>query len=303
MTHIRSAPFVLALVVVISIDSALVLSGEKVEFTPVADFLKVPADVTLGKCSAVAFDSKGQLYLFHRGKKPILCFDATGKFLRSWGDELLHTPHGLRIDRHDNIWTTDIGHHLVLKFNVQGKLLLALGTSDKPGDGRDQFNKPTDIAFGAQDEVYISDGYVNTRVMQFNQQGKFIKAWGKKGDGPGEFDLPHAICVDSKQRVLVGDRENERIQVFDGEGKFLAAWKGFAPYGIEIDRDGHIFVADAVAHQVLQLDDDGKIVHRLGERGAGPGQFNVPHMLACDAAGNLFVAEIDGLRLQKFKRK
>ena len=266
-------------------------------------FPQVPAEITLGKCSAVALDSQGQIYLLHRGKTPILCFDRQGKFVRGWGDEFFNTPHGLRIDRFDNIWTTDIGNHLVLKFDVRGKLLLALGTSGKPGAGLDQFNKPSDVAFGARDEVYISDGYVNSRLMQFNQQGKFIKTWGKPGDGPGEFDLPHAIKVDSKQRVLVGDRENERIQVFDGEGNVLAIWKGFAPYGIDIDRDGRIFVADVAAHKILQLDDEGQIVHSWGSQGNQPGQFNAPHMLACDAEGNLFVAEVDGKRLQKFTRK
>jgi DNA-binding beta-propeller fold protein YncE len=278
-------------------------AAEKIEFVPVPGFPHIPDGVTLGKCSAVALDSKGQLYLLHRGKTPILCFDRDGKFVRGWGDEYLHTPHSLRIDRNDNLWTTDIGNHLVLKFDTQGKLLLALGTSGKPGDELNQFNKPSDIAFGDRDEVFISDGYGNSRVMKFDQKGKFIKTWGRAGTGPGEFDLPHSIMVDSNQRVLVGDRENERIQVFDGEGKLLTIWKGFAPYGIDIDREGRIFVADAMANQILQLDENGREVHAWGSEGTEPGQFDVPHMLACDAAGNLYVAEIDGKRMQKFRRK
>ncbi len=303
MTQFHGKALIALVAVVLAICGGKAVAAEKIEFVPVPGFPQIPAEVTLGKCSAVAVDSRGQVYLLHRGKTPLLCFDRDGKFIRGWGDDLMNTPHGLRIDRSDNIWTTDIGHHLVLKFNTQGKLLLALGTSDKPGTGLDQFNKPSDIAFGAQDEVYISDGYVNTRVMQFNQQGKFVKTWGKPGDGPGEFDLPHTIKVDSKQRVLVGDRENERIQVFDGDGNVLAIWKGFAPYGIDIDRDGNIFVADVVDHKILQLDDRGRLVHSWGMLGDQPGQFNAPHMLACDAEGNLFVAEVDGKRMQKFVRK
>lgn len=291
------------LIAAIALWSATALAADKIEFTPVPGFPQVPAEITLGRCSAVAVDSRGQVFLFHRGKTPILCFDRDGKFLRGWGDGLIQAPHGLRLDRDENLWVTDTGHHLVLKFSPQGKLLLALGTSDKPGTGESQFNKPTDIAFGAADEVYISDGYGNSRVVQFDTRGKFVKTWGKSGTGPGELNLPHCVRVDRRKRVLVGDRENKRIQVFDGDGKVLAIWTGFAPYGLEIDRDGTIFVADALADQIVQLDEDGKIVDAWGGTGTDPGQFNVPHMLASDAAGNLFVAEIDGMRMQKFVRK
>lgn len=278
-------------------------AAEKIEFEPVAGFPQPAQDVTIEKCSAVSVDSRGQVYLFHRSKTPVLCFDRHGRFIRGWGENLIHTAHGLRIDRDDNVWVTDIGHHHVLKFNAQGKLLLALGTTDKPGIGLDQFNKPSDIAFGAADEVYISDGYGNSRIMEFNQQGKFVKTWGKPGNGPGEFNLPHAIKVDSRRRVLVGDRENKRIQVFNGSGEVLSIWEGFSPYGIDIDRDGHIFVADVLANKILQLDDQGKIVHSWGGEGTNPGQFHAPHMLSTDAEGSLFVAEVDGMRLQKFVRK
>jgi DNA-binding beta-propeller fold protein YncE len=277
--------------------------AEKIEFVPVPGFPQVPAHVTLGKCSAVAVSSSSQVYLLHRGKVPILCFDRDGKFVRGWGDEYVNTPHGLRIDRDDNIWITDIGNHLVLKFSPAGKLLLSLGRVNKPGTDIDQFNKPSDVAFGPGDEVFVSDGYVNTRVMQFNGKGKFVKTWGKPGAGPGEFDLVHAFKVDSRNRILVADRENERIQVFNLDGELLTIWKGFAPYGIDIDRDGVIFVADVVANQIVQLDDTGKIINVWGSPGEKPGQFQAPHMLAVDAAGNLFVAEVDGKRMQKFVRK
>jgi DNA-binding beta-propeller fold protein YncE len=139
--------------------------------------------------------------------------------------------------------------------------------------------------------------------MQFDARGKFIRTWGKAGKGPGEFNLPHAVRVDSRQRILVGDRENKRIQVFDRDGIVLAIWEGFAPYGLEIDREGTIFVADAVAHRIVQLDADGNIVHSWGGEGTKPGEFKAPHMLATDSDGSLFVAEVDGMRMQKFVRK
>lgn len=289
------------LIAILSVDFAL--SEDKIDFEPVASFLELPSDVTLGPCSAVDFDSQGRLYLFHRGKRPILCFDQTGKFLHSWGDDLIGKAHGLRIDRADNVWVTDIGHHMVFKFSPQGKLLLALGQVDKPGAGEDQFNQPTDIAFGAEGEIYVSDGYGNSRVMKFSPQGKFLAQWGVRGKGNGEFHLPHSIVLDSKGRVLVGDRENNRIQVFDAEGTFLEAWPGFAPFGMEFDSQGTLFVADGRANAILQVDSSGRVIGSFGRKGDGPGEFRLPHMLAADADGHLFIAEVDGKRLQELRRK
>jgi DNA-binding beta-propeller fold protein YncE len=278
------------------------LCAEPGDYQSAPEFLKLPKDWTLGPCSAVEISPKGEICLLHRGPHPILMFDAQGTFLRSWGDDLIKTAHGIRIDRDGNVWVTDIGNHRVFKFDSVGKLLLALGTG-KPGPDDDQFNKPTDVAFGPAGEFYVSDGYVNTRVMKFSPQGTLIKSWGKPGKGPGEFDLVHSIIVDRKNRILVGDRMNERIQLFDSDGKFLEAWTGFAPYGMAIRSDGTVFVATGSDNTVICLDSAGKIQQTWGGKGTGPGQFQIPHMLAFDTAGNLFVAEVDGLRLQKLIRK
>ena len=279
-----------------------VSAEDVITFEARGDFPKLPADVVLGKCSAVATNSKGEIYLFHRGPRPLLCVDATGKLLRAWGDDHIGTPHGLRVDRQDNVWVTDMGRHRVLKFDPTGKLLLALGTG-KAGTSHDEFDRPTDIAFAPNGDVFVSDGYGNSRVMKFSSAGRFLKSWGTKGTKAGEFDLPHAIIMDSKGRLLVGDRENDRIQLFDADGKFLDEWPGFAPYGIAINSDGHVFVADAQAHQVLRLDAAGKVQQRWGQKGTAPGEFDTPHMLAFDAAGNLFVAEVGNLRFQKLSKK
>ncbi|MFP6767492.1 MAG: peptidyl-alpha-hydroxyglycine alpha-amidating lyase family protein [Planctomycetaceae bacterium] len=270
---------------------------------PVPGFLKIPASVTLGAASGVDVDSKGRVYLFHRGKQPILCFDSQGRFLRSWGDDLIGKAHGLRIDRQDNIWVTDIGHHLVLKYSPAGKLLLALGQTDKPGTGSGQFNQPTDVAFAANGDLYVSDGYGNNRIMKFNARGKFLARWGKAGTDRGEFNLPHTIVVDRKGRVIVGDRENNRVQVFDANGQWLATWPGVAPFGLALDTQGSLFVADGRANQVVRLDPStGKILARWGGPGTKPGQFQLPHMLAVDRQGSLYVVEILGERLQKLTR-
>ena len=280
-----------------------IMAGERIDFQPVPDFFQIPKDITLAECSGVAVNSKGHVYLFHRGKQPIIRFNAKGKFIRSWGDDLIGIAHGMRIDRDDNVWVTDIGHHMVFKFNPTGKLLLALGQTDKPGLGTDQFDKPTDVAFGPKGEIYVSDGYGNSRVMKFTKSGKFVKTWGKPGKGRGEFNLPHTIAVDGKGRVIVGDRENNRVQVFDGDGKSLEIWPGFAPFGLEIDKDGVLFVADGRANKVLRLDPAGKVAGSWGQKGKAPGEFDLPHMLASDQKGNLYTVEIIGKRIQKLARK
>jgi DNA-binding beta-propeller fold protein YncE len=270
------------------------------DYRPVADWPKLPANVKLGAVSAVATDSEDRVYVFHRGKQPILVFDRDGKFLRSWGDDHIKMAHGLRIDRDNNVWVTDIGNHQVLKFDASGKLLLSLGQKGKPGDAKDQFDKPTDIAFTPSGDFYVSDGYGNSRVVKFSRDGKYLKEWGKKGKQEGEFNLPHSIVVDDKGRVLVGDRENNRIQVFDADGKFLAVWKeSGAPFGLFLSK-GRLLVADGRANWVKVLDLEGKALGRFGEKGTAAGQFNLPHMLCVDSHGAVYVAEVNGKRVQKF---
>ncbi|HUG68682.1 MAG TPA: peptidyl-alpha-hydroxyglycine alpha-amidating lyase family protein [Pirellulaceae bacterium] len=278
-------------------------AAEPIDFRPDADFVKLPDSITLGACSGVAVNSRGDIYLFHRGKQPIICLDASGKFIRSWGDDVIGSAHGLRIDRDDNVWVTDIGNHQVLKFSSTGKLLLALGKAGSAGDGIDQFNKPTDVAFGPDGELYVTDGYGNNRVMKFTPNGGFLAQWGEAGDGPAQFNLPHTIVMDRQGRIVVGDRENDRVQVFESSGKLVEVWPGFAPFGLTYDKQGHLFVADGRANKVLQLDDKGKVVRSWGQEGNQPGEFQLPHMLAADADGNLYVGEIKGERFQKLIRK
>ena len=141
------------------------------------------------------------------------------------------------------------------------------------------------------------------RVLKFGPEGRLLGTWGTPGKEDGEFDLPHSIIVDSQGRVLVGDRENDRIQIFDSEGKLLKIWKGYAPYGMAFNPDGQLFVADGRAAKILRLDSAGQVQQSWGSLGKAPGQFDMPHMLGFNAAGALFVAEVNGMRLQKFNPK
>src|SRR6266481_5580248 len=167
-----------------------------------------------------------EVYVFHRGKKahPLIAFDAKGKYLRSWGKGMFGNPHGLRVDREGNVFVTDNGDHQVMKFTSDGKLLFTLGVKGKAATDNKTFNRPTDIAFGKNGDFYVSDGYGNSRVVKFSKDGKYLLDWGKRGTGPGEFNTPHSVAVDSRGTVYVSDRENNRIQIFDPNGKFLRQW-------------------------------------------------------------------------------
>lgn len=272
------------------------------ELHPIPNFFQLPSGSEFGACSAVAMNQQGEIIVFHRGKRPLMVFNAQGQFLQAWGDDLIGSAHGCRVDADNRIWVTDIARHRVLKFDSQGKLLLSLGTG-KAGAADDQFNKPTDIAFGNDGTFFISDGYGNTRVLKFDANGKLLSQWGKPGKGNGEFNLPHAAIVDREGRLLIGDRENDRLQLFDQSGQWLATWPGFAPYGVAIDAKARVYVADARAHQVLRLNHKGEVEQRWGKKGSTPGEFDLPHMLAFDCEGSLYVAEVNGRRVQKFVLK
>src|SRR5262249_34965664 len=156
-----------------------------------------------------------------------------------WGDGLVKKAHGLRIDREGNVWITDIGDHLVRKFDRQGNLLMTLGRQGVPGAGRDQFNQPTDVAIAPDGSFFVSDGYGNTRVVKFAADGRFLQEWGTPGKAEGQFNLPHAIVLDSQGQVYVGDRENNRIQIFGPNGTYRTQWtEGGAPFGLFLTAQG-----------------------------------------------------------------
>lgn len=262
--------------------------------------LQLPEGVELGAVPGVAFDSQGHLILTHRGPRPILVYNSQGKLIHMFGDAELTAVHGTRVDAHDNIWVTDHKNHTVIKYSPAGQVLMLLGQRDVKGEDEAHFNRPTDVAFAPNGDFFVSDGYGNNRVVKFNSQGKFIKAWGVAGSWTGQFNLPHCVLVDAQGLLHVADRENDRIQVFDLEGNFVRLYGGFAPFGIFISPDQTLWVADGRAHMARHLTLDGKPLAQWGSEGSAPGQFDLPHGIAVDSQGRVYVTEITGRRIQRF---
>ncbi|MBM3737366.1 MAG: hypothetical protein FJW39_16415 [Acidobacteria bacterium] len=272
--------------------------------------------------AGVAVDALDNVYVFHRGRQPLMQFSPSGKFLRGWGDGLSDRPHSVRIDPEGNIWAVDDGSHTILKMDTSGRIRMVLGryranseakpTMPEPtgiaeelrgvrDEGVIRFFRPTDIAFGPDGAIYVSDGYGNSRVVKFAKDGRFLKAWGKRGHATGEFHTPHSIAVGRDGKVYVADRENYRIQIFDAEGKYLTEWKNIgSPWGLALTRDGHMMMADGYNSRVVKLTLDGKVMGAFGSHGRQPGQFHYCHQLAVDSRGNVYTAEILNWRPQKF---
>jgi DNA-binding beta-propeller fold protein YncE len=211
-----------------------------------ADWPQLPAGWNFGETPGVAVDAKGHVFVLHRGEHPIIEFTPEGKMVRSWGEGLFIRPHAIRIDPEGNIWTVDNDTHQILKMDPSGRIRMVIGRRGQSGESQEAFNRPTDVAFGPNGEIYISDGYVNSRVVKFSKEGRYVTAWGKKGNGPGEFNLPHSVAVDKQGRVYIADRENFRVQVFDSDGKFLEQWKDVgSPWGLDLQPDETMFIAMA----------------------------------------------------------
>ena len=243
----------------------------------------MPDGWKFGRVSSVAVDSKGEVYVFHRGKKaePIVVFDAKGNYLRGWGKGQFGNPHGLRVDPNGKVWVTDNGDHQVMRFSRDGKRELTLGIKGKAATDEKTFNRPTDIAFSPDGKfVYVSDGYGNSRVMKFTYDGKFVKTWGTPGAGISQFNTVHSVAVDSQGTVFVSDRENNRIQIFDENGKFYKQWTHLgATQNIFITKDDELWVIthrnnienltyDTLAGRIMKIDKHtGKILGAMESPG------------------------------------
>jgi streptogramin lyase len=309
-------------------------------YTAVENWAKMPAGRTWGSTSAVDIDPDGSsVWVAERcGKNTcvgsdlptVLKFDASGTLVRSFGAGMFIFPHGMHVDSKGNVWVTDgvppgsgasapKGGHFVRKFSPEGKVLLTLGQQGAPGNGPDSFNQPSDVVVAANGDIFVADGHggdSNARIVKFSSDGKFIKSWGQRGSGPGEFDTPHAIAIDSRGRVFVADRGNNRIQIFDQDGKFLEEWRQYSrPSGLYIDRHDILYVADSESNAkrhpggkrgiYVGSARDGKVTAFIPDPEPNPDKSSTSGAegVAADAQGNIFGAEVGPRTLRKYVKR
>ncbi|MGB9067868.1 MAG: peptidyl-alpha-hydroxyglycine alpha-amidating lyase family protein [Candidatus Acidiferrales bacterium] len=294
----------------------------------VEDWAKLPDGRTWGATSGVSVDRKGDVWVFDRcgGKTcvgstlaPVFEFDPSGKLLKNFGEGMFVFPHAIYVDHNGNVWVVD-GQgkdgkgQQVLELSPNGMVLMALGKAGVAGDGPDAFNRPSAVVVAPNGDIFVADGHggdSNARIVKFSKEGKFIKAWGKKGSGPGEFDCPHTIAIDSKGRLFVGDRENNRIQIFDQDGNFQQEWKQFGrPSGLFIDAKDNLYVTDSESD--AKINPGFRQGIRIGSTRNGTVKVFIPALgpetkptsvtegVAADARGNVYGAEVSSMNVRKY---
>lgn len=268
----------------------------------------LPTGMTFGPMSAVAADSQGRIYAFQRKDPPVLVFDREGNYLDSWGDSAIADPHGFFIGPDDIVYLTDRDDHVALRFTLDGKPLGVLGNRGQPSDtgceedgGRvlraaGPFNKPTEMVVAPSGELYVTDGYRNSRVHRFSADGRLIDSWGSPGKhAPGEFHLPHSLWIDERGEVYVCDRENNRIQVFSPSGKYLTHWEDIhRPTDIYMDAQDIVYISD-LKPTVTIMDKKGTVIARWDSP--------MGHGLWVDPEGDIYLADVMGKRITKYVRQ
>jgi sugar lactone lactonase YvrE len=300
---------------------AVELGTGKYTFVVRDNWAKLPDEIVLGDVAAVGVDRNDRVYAFNRGEHPVAVFDAEGNLLRTWGEGVFTRPHGIHMGPDDTIYLTDDGDHTVRHCTLDGKVLMTLGIpgEPKPYMSGEPFHRCTHTALSPRGDLYVSDGYGNARIHKFTPDGKLLMSWGEPGTDPGQFNVPHNICCDPDSWVYVADRENHRVQIFDGNGKFETQWNNLhRPNGMcmalgpnplvyigeggpsgEINRDW-----PNIGPRVSIHSHKGDVLARLGKMHAGlePGHFTSPHGIAVDSRGNIFVGELSGRTWSRFSK-
>lgn len=335
MGHARRMKLIFAVAVLAAIP--IVGTGVRAQSNPYRTveegWAKAPADRPWGGMSAISMDPGGNIWILERcganscadsNLAPVLKFDRSGQLLKSFGAGLFVLPHGMYVDRAGNVWVTDAQGrdgkgHTVVKFSPEGKVLLTLGKTGVAGNGPDTLDRPAAVVTATNGDIFVADGHggaAASRVVKFSKDGKFIKAWGKKGSGPGEFNGLHAIAIDSKGRLFVGDRTNNRYQIFDQEGTFLEEWKQFGrPGGLYIDKDDTLYASDPESNVTMNPGvkrgvwigsaRDGTVSGFIP--GPEPKADDTPsegvEQVVTDAEGNLYAVEVSGKTARKLIKK
>jgi hypothetical protein len=289
------------------------VGGGQYVFDVVEDWARLPQGWTFQEVSGVGVDQRDRVYVFSRGKHPLIIFDREGNFVGSWGEGVFTRPHAVTMGPDDTIYLTDDGDHTVRKCTLDGKVLLTIGVPGTPAPLRSgqPFNRPTHVAIAQDGSLFISDGYGNSRIHKFSPDGKLLFSWGESGTDPGQFNLPHNICLDKAGNLYVADRENHRVQVFDQKGRFQTQWNNlFRACGLYIDhRDAageRVYVGELgpslpvsqgfpnLGSRVGVYTLDNRLLARLGDElpGTGLHQFLAPHSIAVDSFGDVYVGEV-----------
>jgi hypothetical protein len=324
----------------------------EIGFDSTPDFFKMPADLYFGEVSGVAANSKGHVFVFSRGgttgpaygaaASQLLEFGPDGKYIREIGKNLYawSYAHAVRVDKDDNIWAIDKGSDMIIRFNPAGRVTMVFGRKKEASDEAapwtrvtpprpavdGQFRQPTDVAWDNEGDIFISDGYINSRVAKYDKNGGWVKQWGDRGNKQGEFNTPHSIANDAKGNIYVADRGNRRIQVFDPDGKFereitidvpvppgIKPWMGPTPSAEAVARQSgapwaicitpgptqYLYSADAYPGRIYKLSLDGKVLGMLGTSGRQLKEFGWIHELACPSENTIYAAELLNWRVQK----
>ena len=254
-----------------------------------ADWARLPEGMTWdASTTSIAADGKGQVVVLVRTAPYFRVFTRDGEFVRAWGDAgMFEEAHSVMFDPEGNIWATDSNGHAAYKFSPEGALLMTLGTRGMAGDNtsEDLFNRPNAVAIAPNGDIYVSDGYVNSRIVHFTPDGQFVRIiGGASGDGPGQLQLPHGVVVDSRGRIIVGDSDNSRVSVFDAEGRFVETWPFPSRGGMLITADDTVYVSDVAANAISVVDRAGELVETIG----GLGRV---HNITMDTDGAIYASD------------
>jgi hypothetical protein len=307
----------------------------EIAFESVPNFLKFPPNIYLGEGIGVATNSKGHVFVYTRsGDTRLFEFDQNGVFVREIGVGLygFTFAHAVRVDKDDNIWTVDEGSNMVIKFNPAGRVTMVIGRRPDPVDeltamtGQGSapqsnrpysFNRPTDVGWDAQGNIFVTDGYGDNRVVKYDKNGRFLKSAGVRGNGPGQLNLPHTMAMDAAGNVYIGDRGNARVQVWDNDLNFKAVYDQVgSPWAVCISPGPHqyLFVSNSVPDngdsraaaqtgEIYKMELDGTIVGKFGKAGKALKEFSTVHEIDCRNPNELFVSEITDWRVQKILLK